>query len=213
MFEEYENLSAQDKEKMQEVIKELLSQTFILERKYDRKAERVSMVHDYDFCDHYFELLKDYFAIAGIRLLQDHELGVIYIQGAENAGEKLTKLATIYFLLLKLIYDEKMEAVSNSVNVIITLGELYTKAGEFRLVRGLPSVTERKRAFAVLKKYQMIEFLDSCESLEEESRILIYPCINLVLMREDMKALLRMFEEEDIEESEGEGEMQDAAGI
>lgn len=213
MFEEYENLSAQDKEKMQEVIKELLSQTFILERKYDRKAERVSMVHDYDFCDHYFELLKEYFAIAGIRLLQDHELGVIYIQGAENAGEKLTKLATIYFLLLKLIYDEKMEAVSNSVNVVITLGELYAKAGEFRLVRGLSSVTERKRAFAMLKKYQMIEFLDSCESLEEESRILIYPCINLVLMREDMKALLRMFEEEDIEENEVEGEEQDAAGI
>lgn len=220
MFEGYEELTTLEKEKLQEVIKELLSQTFILERKYDRKSSRVSMERDYDFCDRHFAFLKEYFEVAGIRLQQDHELGVIYIQGAENVGEKLTKLATIYFLLLKLIYDEKMTTVSNSVNIVTTLGELYTKSGEFRLLKGLPSVTERKKAFAILKKYQMIEFLDSSEELDEEGRIMIYPCINLVLMREDIKSLLETFEEDldteeqhEEEQNEAEGETEYGTGI
>lgn len=216
MFEGYEELTTLEKEKMQEVIKELLSQTFILERKYDRKSSRLSMVRDYDFCDRHFDFLQEYFQVAGIRLLQDNELGVIYIQGAENVGEKLTKLATIYFLLLKLIYDEKMTSASTSVNIVASLGELYGKVGEFRLVKGLPSVTERKRAFAMLKKYQMIEFLDASEELDEESRIIIYPCINLVLMREDIMGLLKTFEEESSdteEQNEMEGEVEHVAGV
>lgn len=51
-----------------------------------------------------------------------------------------------------------MAAVSSSVNVITTFGELNGKAGEFRLIKGPSSMTEIKRAFAILKKYQMVEF-------------------------------------------------------
>lgn len=213
MFEGYEELTAAEQERMQEVIRLLWSQTFLLERKYDKKGGRLVSDKNYDFCDRHREFLTDYFAVAGIRLQQDTELGVIYIQGAEGIGEKLPKLATIYLLLLKLIYDEKMAAVSSSVNIVTTFGELNGKVGEFRLARGLSSVTEIRRAFSLLRKYQMVEFLDLPEELNENTRIIIYPCINLVLMREDIEGLLRSFEEEDdsengvskfMEETEGE---------
>ena len=49
---------------------------------------------------------------------------------------------------------------------------------------------------AILKKYQMIEPLDALEELNEGTRILIYPCINLLLMREDIRKLLAVFGEE-----------------
>lgn len=197
MFEGYEELTAVEQERMQETIRLLWSQTFLLERKYDKKSGRLVSDKNYEFCDRHREFLTDYFAVAGIRLQQDTELGVIYIQGAEGVGEKLPKLATIYLLLLKLIYDEKMAAVSSSVNIVTTFGELNGKVGEFRLARGLSSMTEIRRAFSLLKKYQMIEFLDLPEELNENTRIIIYPCINLVLMREDIEGLLCSFEEED----------------
>ena len=47
----------------------------------------------------------------------------------------------------------------------------------------------------------MVEFLDLQEELNENTRIIIYPCINLVLMREDIEGLLRSFEEEDDSEN------------
>lgn len=201
MFEGYEELTAAEQERMQEVIRLLWSQTFLLERKYDKKGGRLVSDKNYDFCDRHQEFLTDYFAVAGIRLQQDTELGVIYIQGAEGIGEKLPKLATIYLLLLKLIYDEKMAVVSSSVNIVTTFGELNGKVGEFRLARGFSSVTEIRRAFSLLRKYQMVEFLDLQEELNENTRIIIYPCINLVLMREDIEGLLRSFEEEDDSEN------------
>lgn len=205
MLEGYENLTAAEQEKMQEVIRLLWSQTFLLERKYDKKSGRLVSEKNYDFCDRHMEFLAEYFAVAGIRLQQDTELGAIYIQGAEGIGEKLPKLATIYLLLLKLIYDEKMAAVSSSVNIVTTFGELNGKVGEFRLARGLSSMTEIKRAFSLLRKYQMVEFLDLFEELNENTRIIIYPCINLVLMREDIEGLLNSFEEENEPENSGFG--------
>ena len=140
--------------------------------------------------------LKDYLDVAGIFIDRNTELGAIYIQGQTLLGERLPKLATIYLLLLKLIYDEQMAAASSSVNIVTTFGALSARAGEFRLTRSLSSVSEIRRALAILKKYQMIEPLDALEELNEGTRILIYPCINLLLMREDIKKLLAVFGEE-----------------
>ena len=142
------------------------------------------------------EFLKDYLDVAGIFIDRNTELGAIYIQGQTLLGERLPKLATIYLLLLKLIYDEQMAAASSSVNIVTTFGALSARAGEFRLTRSLSSVSEIRRALAILKKYQMIDPLDALEELNEGTRILIYPCINLLLMREDIKKLLAVFGEE-----------------
>ena len=50
----------------------------------------------YDFSDRHLEFLTEYFAVAGIKLCQDTELGIIYLEGTDGIGEKLPKLATIY---------------------------------------------------------------------------------------------------------------------
>ena len=204
MFEYYKELATSDQEKLKDVITQLLAQSFILERKYDRKKGRMVLNKDFYFCENHMEFLTQYFEVAGIRLQKNTELGSIYMQGNATLGEKLPKLATIYLLLLKLLYDEKMASVSSSVNVVVTFAELNTKVGEFRLVKGLSSLSEVKRAFGILKKYQMVEVLDSLDELSEQTRILVYPCINLVLLQEDMVGLLQSFSQE-----EEEGELTD----
>ena len=196
MLEYISRLSNADQERMQSVLSQLYRQTFLLERKYDKRAGRLVLNHDYDFCEQHMEFLKDYLDVAGILIEKNTELGAIYIQGQTLLGERLPKLATIYLLLLKLIYDEQMAAVSSSVNIVTTFGALSARAGEFRLTRSLSSVSEIRRALAILKKYQMIEPLDALEELNEGTRVLIYPCINLLLMREDIRKLLAVFGEE-----------------
>ncbi|MBO5373264.1 MAG: DUF4194 domain-containing protein [Lachnospiraceae bacterium] len=198
MFEYYEQLTGEEQEKIQSIIQKLYRQTYLLERKWDKKAERMVINKDFYFCDKHMEFLTAYFSIAGIRIYQNMELGTIYIQGETTMGEKLPKLATIYLLLLKLIYDEQMATASSSVNIATTFGELNGKAGEFKLLKSLSSITEIRRALAILKKYQMIEFLDILEELNENTRIIIYPCINVVLMREDLLKLIAYFANEEI---------------
>lgn len=199
MLLEYENMSPEEQKKLQDVIKLLFRQTFLLERKYDKKAQRMVLCKEYYICEQYIDFLKWYFSVAGVELCRNIEFGAIYIRNEEGIGEKFPKLATIYLLLLKLIYDEQMAAVSSSVNIVTTFGELNGKVGEFRLSKTLSSMSEIRRALAVLKKYQMIEVLDVLEELDENTRIIIYPTIHIVLMREDMIKLLEHFAQEEKE--------------
>ncbi len=186
-------LSTLEQEELREVLQKLYRQTFILERRYDRRAGRMVINKEYYFCEKHMEFLQEYLEAAGISIHENSELGTIYIQGEPVMGERLPKLATIYLLLLKLLYDEQMAVVSSSVNIVTTLGDLTGKAGEFGLIRALTSQAEMRRALNVLKRYQMIEVMDTMEELNNQTRILIFPSINVVLMREDILRLLERF--------------------
>lgn len=197
MIEYFEQLSQEEQEEITEVIQILYRQTFVLERKFDKRQGRMVPVREYRVLSKHLEFIRAYFKVAGITLRENAHMGVIYIQGEQLWGEKLSRLATIYLLVLKLIYDEQMETVSSSSHIVTTVGALNGKAGEFRVLRGLPSPTEMRRTIALLKKYQIIEPLDVQEELNEETRLVIYPCIHTVLLGDDLRALLETFSEED----------------
>ena len=197
MIEYFEQLSQEEQEEITEVIQILYRQTFVLERKFDKRQGRMVPVREYRVLSKHLEFIRAYFKVAGITLRENAHMGVIYIQGEQLLGEKLSRLATIYLLVLKLIYDEQMETVSSSSHIVTTVGALNGKAGEFRVLRGLPSPTEMRRTIALLKKYQIIEPLDVLEELNEETRLVIYPCIHTVLLGDDLRALLETFSEED----------------
>ena len=197
MIEYFEQLSQEEQEEITEVIQILYRQTFVLERKFDKRQGRMVPVREYRVLSKHLEFIRAYFKVAGITLRENAHMGGIYIQGEQLWGEKLSRLATIYLLVLKLIYDEQMETVSSSSHIVTTVGALNGKAGEFRVLRGLPSPTEMRRTIALLKKYQIIEPLDVLEELNEETRLVIYPCIHTVLLGDDLRALLETFSEED----------------
>ena len=197
MIEYFEQLSQEEQEEITEVIQILYRQTFVLERKFDKRQGRMGPVREYRVLSKHLEFIRAYFKVAGITLRENAHMGVIYIQGEQLWGEKLSRLATIYLLVLKLIYDEQMETVSSSSHIVTTVGALNGNAGEFRVLRGLPSPTEMRRTIALLKKYQIIEPLDVLEELNEETRLVIYPCIHTVLLGDDLRALLETFSEED----------------
>ena len=174
MIDYYEQLTQEEKEEVTEVIQTLYRQTFLLERKFDKRAGRMQYTKEYRTCTKHLEFFKAYFEVAGITLRENVHMGVIYIQGEQLWGEKLPRLATIYLLVLKLIYDEQMQTASSSSHVVTTLGAVNGKAGEFHVLKSLPSITEMRRTIALLKKYQIIEPLDVLEELNESTR-LVYP--------------------------------------
>lgn len=197
MIEYYEQLNDEEKDDLKDVIGLLYRQTFVLERKYEKRNGRFVYQKDFRIIDHHQDFLREYFAIAGIELKENSHMGIFYLQGETVLGEKLSKLATIYLLILKLIYDEKMETVSTAAYVYTTLGEINEKIGDFRLLKNLSSLTEMRRSISLLKKYQIIEPMDVLEDLNEETRMIVYPSIHAVLLGDDVRALIETFTEED----------------
>ena len=203
MIDYYEALSGAEQAQVSESIRLLYRQTFLLERTYDRKSKRYQTSPEFYQCSQHLEFIRSYFAIMGIEV-ENSQLGLIYIRGEQIVGEKLSKLATLYVLILKLIYDEQMSSVSTSVNVVTTLSEINEKIGSYRLLKKQPSVSEIRRSLAFLKKYQVIEPLDVLEDLDGFSRLVIYPTVNVILMGDDVRALLETFREGEEEDGESE---------
>lgn len=204
MIDYYEALSGAEQAQVSESIRLLYRQTFLLERTYDRKSKRYQTSPEFYQCSQHLEFIRSYFAIMGIEVVENSQLGLIYIRGEQIVGEKLSKLATLYVLILKLIYDEQMSSVSTSVNVVTTLSEINEKIGSYRLLKKQPSVSEIRRSLAFLKKYQVIEPLDVLEDLDGFSRLVIYPTVNVILMGDDVRALLEIFREGEEEDGESE---------
>lgn len=197
MIDYFEQLTQDEQEEVTEVIQLLYRQTFLLERKYEKRIGRMQYVREYRTCSKHMEFIRDYFRVAGIELKENVHMGVIYIEGETLLGEKLPRLATIYLLILKLIYDEQMQAASTSSQMVTTMGAVNGKAGEFRVLKGLPSSTEMRRAISLLKKYQIIEPLDVLEEINEGTRLVIYPCIHAVLLGDSIRELLETYSEEE----------------
>ena len=204
MINYYEELPPEEQRRVTEYIGQLYRQTFLLERRYDRKTKRYQINKDYYQCSKHLEFIKAYFAIMDIEVMENSQIGVIYIRGEQVVGEKLPKLATLYILILKLIYDEQMSTVSTSVNAVTSLGEIHEKLGTSRLLKKQPSVTEIRRCLALLKRYQLIEPLDILEEMDGQSRLVIYPTVNVVLMGDDVRALIETYTEGDEEDDESE---------
>lgn len=204
MINYYEELPPEEQRRVTEYICQLYRQTFLLERRYDKKTKRYQINKDYYQCSKHLEFIRAYFAIMDIEVMENSQIGVIYIRGEQVVGEKLPKLATLYILILKLIYDEQMSTVSTSVNAVTSLGEIHEKLGTYRLLKKQPSVTEIRRCLALLKRYQLIEPMDILEEMDGQSRLIIYPTVNVVLMGDDVRALIETYTEGDEEDDEPE---------
>ena len=64
-----------------------------------------------------------------------------------------------------------------------------------------------KETLALLKRYQMIALVDTLDEVDGHSKIIVYPTVNVMMMGDDVKALLKEFEEEGEDENDNESEI------
>lgn len=203
MIPYYYELLDEEKEALTEAIKTLVNQTYLLERKYDRKTERYLPNQIYRSCERHLDFLKEYFAIAGMELIENRPFGIIFLKTENPQGDKLSRLSTIFILLLKLIFDEQMNTASSSIHVYTSLNEVYDKIQLFRLWNNKSiSLTEVRKTIAALKKYQVIEIMDEMGDLEGDTRFIIYPTVNLLLDGNSIQGIILQYQEEEDEEEE-----------
>ena len=208
MISYYDELNEEERLQVTEIIQTLYNQTYVLESKYDKKTERFVMNRDYRLCERHMEFLQEYFKIAGVELRENRQLGIFFLQGTEVIGEKIGRIATLYVLVLKMLYDEKVNLASTTMQITTTIGEIHDKITLFHLWdRSNPRyLTQMREAIRLLKRYQIIETFDNGQDLEGDSKVVIYPTIHLLLRGESVREILEKFSEEgDPGETGGEG--------
>lgn len=198
MISYYDELNEEERLQVTEIIQTLYEQTYVLDRKYDRKTERYAMNRDYRLCERHLEFLQEYFKIAGVELLENRQFGIFYLQGMNVIGEKLGRIATLYVLILKMLFDEKVNLASTAMQVYTTIGEIHDKITLFHLWDRNNSryITQMRDAVRLLKKYQIIDTFDNGQDLEGDSKVVIYPTIHLLLRGENVREILEKYAED-----------------
>ena len=121
-----------------------------------------------------------------------------FISPEERPGQELSEYATKCILILKVIYDEQMSSASAADYVVSCRSEIQEKMAEFHLLdRPAPARSEVRLAIRLLKRYQLIDFLESTDETDLNARFVIYPSINMVLLGEDIRSLLEEYQPEE----------------
>lgn len=203
MIEYYQQLLQEERDEVTEAIQLLQTQTFVLEKKYDKKAGRYLVNKPYRACEKHYDFIKEYFKIANITVIENRQYGIIGIESSNSLGEKLSKLTSVFLLLLKLLFDEKMNAASNSIHVYVTLEEIYEKIQIFSLWDNRSiSPTDLRKTLSVLRKYQVIDVLDLMQEVTPETKLIVYPTIHMLLHPEAVRNIIAQYQ--DVEEQEDE---------
>lgn len=203
MFEYYNQLLDEEKEELTEIIKVLFHQTYILDRKYDKKTGRYQVNRAYRVCERHYDFLREYFKIADMELIENRQYGIMALKTPTLQGDKLSRMTTLFILILKLIFDEKMNTASNSAQVYTTLDEVFDKLLLFRLTNSKAiSQTELRRTISALKKYQVIEVLEDTMELDGSTRLMIYPTVSLILQGQAIQGLLEQYQENEEEDTD-----------
>ena len=207
MIDYYEQMTESEQKELSDVIEHLYKQTFLLEHIFDIRNKRYMINKAYYVCEKHLPFIKAYFAIMKIEVVEHTQMGVIYLRNEQVMGEHLSRLATLYVLVLKLIYDEQMATVSSSVNVVTTLGAIHEKLGVYGLLEKEPAISKIKETLRLLKKHQIITLTDSLDAIDGYSKIIVYPTVNVLMMGDDVRAILKEFGEEGETEDGGKSEI------
>lgn len=191
---DYETLSDKYKEEFAHVINTLLFQNYVVERLYNPGKAKFEMSSDYRFIDYNRDLVRDYLRMMGWELVEDTMNSVYSVKNITFSNSRnLTRVETLFLLVLRLIYEEKQSKASLSRDVDVKLSEILNKFEVFKLFEKNPTDSEIKPALKLLKKYQIIEKRHGTYT-DIDTIFIIYPSIVHALSGENLVEIIKKYD-------------------
>ena len=152
--------------------------------------------NDYRTALRQFDILHNYFHLAGWELYRDNDYGVIYLRNTLGSNRaRFDRFTTLFLYTLRLIYEEKREQVELYHDVRTDTASVVQKMNALGLLqKGKTTAKERQEAQATLSRYQIITKLDGAWN-KDGNRLLIYPSILFILPNSEIHAMSAQIEE------------------
>ncbi|MDD2959752.1 MAG: DUF4194 domain-containing protein [Lachnospiraceae bacterium] len=182
-----EGMLQRDQEEFRRICNKLINVCFLCKQNEAARS-------DYYFVLKYKEKFENLLGTLGYRIEINEEYGVIQVTNGLNTNRQNLKLYdSIILLLLRILFDEKKRELSMSDEVIVNLGDIQDKFLSLKIRDKMIDKTTMGNALRMLRRYQLVELLDS-DLKNEESRILIYSSILMAVRVEDIKKVYEKIE-------------------
>ena len=181
--EEFIVLKEAEKTVFSRIVNKLLQVNFITRKK-------IADANDYRFVLAYKEIFDAYFSLADFELIIERHEEVLYIKNVSNFNHlRLRKAESVLLLILRMLYQAKMDVITLDENVEIYLYEVHDELAKVGYLDNKRMTKETlKPSLQLLRNYNIIDYMDS--RLNDDARIKIYPTILFVVKIDTIKDLL-----------------------
>lgn len=181
--EEFSNLKEAEKTMFSLIVNKLFQVNYITRKK-------ISDANHYRFILAYKEVFEAYFALADFELnIKRHE-EVVFIKNEQVYNHlRLKKEESILLLVVRMIYQQKMNVVTLDENVEIFLSDIHDELARIGYLDNKRMTKDKlKPSLQLLKNYNIIDYMD--RNLRDDARIKIYPTILFVVNVDSIKDIL-----------------------
>jgi len=181
--EEFVVLKEAEKTVFSRIVNKLLQVNFITRKK-------IADANDYRFILAYKEIFDAYFSLSDFELIIERHEEVLYIKNMSNFNHlRLRKAESILLLIVRMLYQAKMDVITLDENVEIYLSEIHDELSKVGYLDNKRMTKETlKPSLQLLRNYNIIDYMDP--RLNDDARIKIYPTILYVVRTDTIKDLL-----------------------
>lgn len=190
-----QEFSATEQENIKKTIQDLFRQTCILQTKCDPVTLIMKDNPKYQVCERHREFIADYLSVLGCELIHDPQEHIFRIAGEGVLIEKMSLLTTKLFIVLKLIYRDKIMGAGLQATTT-NLAEIREYGINTNLVTRKMTQQEVNDALTLMKTHQIIELPGAIGNLEDDTPIYIYSTINIFLTTADISELVKLYQTE-----------------
>lgn len=190
-----QEFSATEQENIKKTIQDLFRQTCILQTKCDPVTLIMKDNPKYQLCERHREFIADYLSVLGCELIHDPQEHIFRIAGEGVLIEKMSLLTTKLFIVLKLIYRDKIMGAGLQATTT-NLAEIREYGINTNLVTRKMTQQEVNDALTLMKTHQIIELPGAIGNLEDDTPIYIYSTINIFLTTADISELVKLYQAE-----------------
>lgn len=178
----YDELSSRDKEEFKRITNKLLSFCLICKQKEDTKK-------DYYFVENHRDAINEYLEPLGFEIEVNKNIKAAQlINKFGNNKVSLKLIESITLLILRILYQEKMQELSLSQFVTVEIEEIQSRFIALGFKDRVMDKTLLKQSLRTLKRFNIIETLDRDMTLSD-SRIIIYPTIQMIVRSENITSI------------------------
>ena len=179
----FEMLSESDIEKFQILVNRLIGVGYITAEKDEDK-------NNYYFIVSYLEGFKSYFEIAGMELVHYQTTKTLILKNNFLSKVSLNKISSIIFLIIRLLYQQKLHEASLTREIIITVREIQEKYEQLNINNDERiKKSDLEDTLRILKKHNIINY-KGMDVQNDDFLIVVYSTIKYVLEINDLEQLL-----------------------
>ena len=183
----YDTLSIKDKEQFKKTCNKLLSCSLIC--KQNEKTKK-----DYYFVENHRDAINEYFEVLGFELEVNKSIKAAQLVNKLGVNKFQLKLIdSITLFILRILYQEKMQELSLAQYVTIEIEEIQSRFIALGFKDRLMDKTLLRQSLSTLKRFNIIETLDRDMTLSD-SRLIVYPTIQMIARSEDITAIYEKLE-------------------